>query len=418
MNTYLPLERFSFGTGDRFVHQAAAQLAAVQKARDAGTEIAIVWNKSNREHKTIGTGPESTRAAGEAAAKAAGWTKGYYFDADHITFETVDRFIPHCTFFTLDVAEEIGQPADTASINTFLHAAAPYLDTEIEIPGMKEPLVIPHARAVAAAGAFLAATQAAGKLYQKIAAAKDPATFVTEVSMDEVDTPQGPEDILLILLALSLQEVPIQTLAPRFSGRFNKGVDYVGEVQQFRTEFEADMLVLKWAAEEFDFPPTLKLSVHSGSDKFAIYPVIRELIKKHNLGLHIKTAGTTWLEEIIGLAEAGGSGLTLAQDVYAVCLGRIDELAGPYASVIDIKRDKLPTEAQVRAMSSDQMARSLRHNQADKLYNPSMRQLMHVGYKVAAEMGRTYLDALEKHEEVIAKNVTENLWDRHLKLLF
>ncbi len=81
------------------------------------------------------------------------------------------------------------------------------------------------------------------------------------------------------------------------------------------------MAVLQWAMEKFELPAGLKLSVHSGSDKFSLYPVIRSVLKKFNTGLHLKTAGTTWLEELIGLAEAGGDGLVIAREIYlARCL--------------------------------------------------------------------------------------------------
>src|SRR6185437_16488264 len=142
-----------------------------------------------------------------------------------------------------------------------------------------------------------------------IAKAKGEVNFITEVSMDETDRPQTPHELLIILAALADEKIPLKTIAPKFTGRFNKGVDYVGNLQQFEKEFEEDILVIKEAIKEFGLPENLKLSVHSGSDKFSLYKPIRELIKKHNTGIHLKTAGTTWLEEMIGLAEAGNEAL-------------------------------------------------------------------------------------------------------------
>lgn len=393
-------------------------MEAVLKARSEGLDLAIVWNKSNREHLIIGSEPASTREAGEAAARKAGITRGYYFDADHINLKTVDRFIPHCDFFTLDVADDLGSPASGEEARLFLDAARPYIGKPIHIPGMEGPIFIDEERAQHAADTFLAAVKKAGAIYRHIEAAKGRQGFIAEISMDEVDEPQGPEDILLILLAVAQEGIPIQTFAPRFSGRFNKGVEYVGDVELFRKEFEADMLVLAWASKEFGLPENLKLSVHSGSDKFAIYPVIRELISKHSLGIHVKTAGTSWLEEIIGLAEAGGSGLELAREVYRRCYTRTDELTGPYASVIDIKAENLLKPEDVDKLSGPEFARLLRHDQSEGSYNPDMRQLMHVGYKVAAELGDKYLGALDEHEPTIAKQVFENLWTRHIKRIF
>jgi hypothetical protein len=134
-------------------------------------------------------------------------------------------------------------------------------------------------------------------------------------------------------------------------------------------------------------------------------------------GIHIKTAGTTWLEELVGLAMAGGEGLAIAKEIYAGALSRIDELCKPYATVIDIDRAKLPTPQEVDKWEGDRFAAALRHDKSCDNYNPHFRQLLHVGYKVAAEMGHSYLDALEKYEDIIAQNVTENIYERHIKLV-
>jgi hypothetical protein len=236
--------------------------------------------------------------------------------------------------------------------------------------------------------------------------------------MDETDNPQTPEEMFFILAAIADEKIPAQTIAPKFTGRFNKGVDYVGDVAQFAKEFEQDLAVIALAIKEFGLPANLKLSVHSGSDKFSIYGPIHQAITKFDAGLHLKTAGTTWLEELIGLAMAGGDGLAIAKDVYTAALGRFDELCGPYATVIDIDPSKLPSAETVADWSGEDYAGALRHDQSCDAYNPNFRQLLHVGYKVAAEMSDRYLNALKEFEEVIAKNVTENIFDRHLKRIF
>jgi hypothetical protein len=236
--------------------------------------------------------------------------------------------------------------------------------------------------------------------------------------MDETDQPQTPVELLFILAAAAQEKIPLQTIAPKFTGRFNKGVDYVGDLAQFEREFNDDLAVIAFAVKEFGLPANLKLSVHSGSDKFSIYPAIRRALKKTGAGLHLKTAGTTWLEELIGLASAGGDALALAKDVYAQALGRFDELCGPYATVIDIDRSKLPTPQEVAGWSGEQYANALRHDQSRPEYNPHFRQLLHVAFKVAAQMGARYTDALQEHADVVGRNVTENINDRHLKRVF
>jgi len=210
----------------------------------------------------------------------------------------------------------------------------------------------------------------------------------------------------------------VQTIAPKFTGRFNKGVDYVGDLAQFEREFHDDLAVIAFAIERYGLPANLKLSVHSGSDKFSLYPIIRRTLPKFGAGLHIKTAGTTWLEELIGLAEAGGEALELAKEIYAYAIEHVDELCGPYASVIDIDKAKLPSAQEVAGWTSEQFTGALRHDQKHPLFNPSFRQLLHVSFKLAAKKGQRYLDLLKANEVIVGKNVTENLYERHLRPLF
>ena len=413
----LSLEKFSIGVGDRFAHQAKAQLRAFILAAERGAHVVPVWNKSNREHTIIGTEPGTVRAAADAAVKALGWTKSYHVDADHIRLDTVDRFLAASDFYTIDVADSINQPADPSAVKAFIHKHAA-LRQPLQIPGIGEPLHIDLQAFTLAAHKYLKAVQDAGAIYREIAAAKGAGNFITEVSMDETDSPQTPPELLLILAALSDEGVPVQTIAPKFTGRFNKGVDYVGDLAQFEKEFRQDVAVIAFAVGTFGLPANLKLSVHSGSDKFSIYAPIRRAIRDFGAGLHLKTAGTTWLEEVIGLAESGGDGLALAKEIYAKALEKRDALCAPYATVIDIDAAKLPTAGAVNGWSSEQYVSALRHEPTNPAFNMHFRQLLHVGFKVAAVMGETYLTMLDANEAVIGRNVTGNLFDRHLVPLF
>ncbi|MDB5171822.1 MAG: hypothetical protein JWN51_595 [Phycisphaerales bacterium] len=413
----MDLPKFSMGIGDRFAHQGKAQLAAFVKARALGVDVSPVWNKSNREHLIVHSEPASVRVEADAAVKALGWKGAYFVDADHIGVKTVDNFIPSSDFFTLDVADFIAKPAADGDVRAFVSSYSKYAGS-LKIPGVSGALDVSAARIEAIARKYLFAAQEAGRIYRHIEAAKGKGNFVTEVSMDETDQPQTPVELFFILAALAEQKIPVQTVAPKFTGRFNKGVDYVGDVAQFEKEFNDDLAVIAHAIREFGLPGNLKLSVHSGSDKFSIYAAIRKAVQTRGAGLHVKTAGTTWLEELIGLATAGGEGLQIARDVYGQALGRFDELCGPYASVIDIDKAKLPTAEDVARWTGDQYAAALRHDQRNPQYNLSVRQLLHVGYKVAAQMGERYTSALEQYEPTIAENVTRNIFDRHLKPIF
>ena len=157
--------------------------------------------------------------------------------------------------------------------------------------------------------------------------------------------------------------------------------------------------------------------MHSGSDKFSIYAPIRNALQKTGAGLHLKTAGTTWLEELIGLAEAGGPGLELAREIYREAYGHAEELCAPYASVIDIDYAKLPKPEAVAKWTSEQFTGAMRHDQSNPLYDKGVRQLLHVGFKIAAKMGNRYLNMLDECEESISRNVTLNIYDRHIKPL-
>ena len=412
------LGKYSFGIGDRFSHEGKAQLSAITEAyKKYGIDFVPVWNKSNREHQIVNTEPMDTRREADEAVNALGFGKPYFVDADHININNVDRFIDASDFFTIDVADYIGKPASKESTAQFTEKNLKYTG-DLIIPGIEEAFKVDRSLIEMMAGKYLFAVQEAGRIYRHIAQKKGQDNFVTEVSMDEVDIPQTPIEIFFILSALALEGVPAQTIAPKFTGRFNKGVDYVGDTAQFEKEFREDLLVIDYAIKEFHLPEGLKLSIHSGSDKFSIYPIMGRLIRQYNKGIHIKTAGTTWLEENIGLALADNEALELAKKIAISALGRMEELCIPYATVIDINPANLPSAEQIASWNGTEYARALRHNQDDPLYNPDFRQLVHVSYKIAAELGDEYYSALGRNAEVIAGQVKENIIDRHVARLF
>lgn len=410
----MKLEKFSLGIGDRFGRQGVAQLAALQQAADEGVEIAPVWNKSNREHNLIGTTPEDTRRAADAAVTAAGWTCPYHLDADHIGLKTVDRFLAHCDFYTIDVADFIGHPCSEEDIAAVRATLRPLVGRSFPELSCDEKLN--EAEVEQFLSTYAGAIREAGRIYRHIATVKP--DFIAEVSTDEAETPQSPMELFLILGALAGEGVQVQTIAPKFTGRFNKGVDYVGDVGQFMREFGQDLLAIRLAVAEFGLPDNLKISVHSGSDKFSLYRPIHEMLAKQGAGLHLKTAGTSWLEEVIGLALSGGTGLAVAKSVYATAFDRMAELSQPYATVIDIAPAKLPDPALVAGWDGSDLAAALTHDPANPRFNSSFRQLVHVSFKVAAEMGPTYLEALDGAKETISGCVTHNLFARHIRPLF
>jgi hypothetical protein len=236
--------------------------------------------------------------------------------------------------------------------------------------------------------------------------------------MDETEEPQSPAELFFILSALARESIPLAAIAPKFVGRFNKGVDYAGDVELFRSSFERHLGVIRYAVREWDLPPALKLSVHTGSDKFSIYPVMNAAIKRYDCGIHLKTAGTTWLEELIGLAEAGGEGLRIAREIYSRAMEQKEPLCAPYTAIIDIRDDRLPPASVVGSWDGKRFAEALRHDPDNPRYSPDFRQLLHIGFKIAADMRAELLDAIRRNQREIARNVTDNLFSRHIAPLF
>ena len=411
------ISKYSMGVGDRFGLEGAAQLRAFQAAKDRGVTSTPVWNMSNREHSLIGTRPEDVRVEADAAVKACQWSDPYFVDADHIGLHTVDKFIGASDLFTIDVADSIGKSASDVSMARYT-AEMQRFSGAFRIPGVAEPVTVSPAALREIAAKYLFAVEEAGRVYRHIAQQKGEGKFVTEVSFDEANTPQTPAELFFILAATARERIPVATVAPKFSGEFLKGIDYVGETKRFAREFEEDLAVLEFAKRSFGLPASLKLSIHSGSDKFSLYPIMHTAIKKANAGIHLKTAGTTWLEEVIGLAAAGGEGLAFVKTLYREAYRRYDEMAKPYLTVIAIDRPALPTPDQVDSFSTQEYVETLEHNPACPRFNIHFRQMVHISFRVAAEKQPQYLALLRSNRNSIESHVSNNVLKRHIEPLF
>lgn len=408
----MQLGTYSMGIGDRFGLQGKAQLRALQMAARDGIMITPVWNKSNREHELVRSEPIDTRLAAEEAVQEAGWDKPWFVDADHISRTNVNRFLDSCNFFTLDVSDFIGKQVPGEAAERFIRMNAPLVNDK-SLPFVHD---LTSELLQTVAEKYLYAVIEASELYKYIRTNNK--EFICEVSMDETDIPQTPGELFFILKALADYNVPVNTIAPKFSGRFNKGVDYVGDVESFEREFEQDLIVVREAKKRFSLPSDLKISIHSGSDKFSLYPSIGRLIRKYQEGIHLKTAGTTWLEELAGLALGDENGLELAKKIYIKALDRIEELIRPYRTVIDIKKENLPPAEKVYHWNGKEYAAALRHDPENPDFNPDFRQLLHVAYKIAAEYSNIYVHNVRNNESVIGELVTDNLYNKHIRKLF
>src|SRR5450759_5225393 len=205
-----PIGKYSIGLGDRFGHQGSAQLKAIIKAAEGGIDITPVWNKSNREHITIGTHPGDVRIEADAVTKAAGFKKPYFVDADHINFDTVDGFIESSDFFTIDVASYIGKKAEEKEIDEFLSNVEKYTG-DLKISGTKLSFKTSKSQITQIAEKYLFAAIKAWDIFRKIEKIKGSDNFITEVSMDEVPHPQTPVELFFILKMLASEDIPVQT---------------------------------------------------------------------------------------------------------------------------------------------------------------------------------------------------------------
>jgi len=411
------LEKYSIGVGDRFGQQAEAQLKALVKAGERGIHLVPVWNKSYREHHILHTHPDTMRREADQAVHELGWKASYYVDADHVGTKNIESFLACCDYFTLDVGESIGGPVDSVEVDRrmrelFPGKAFPDIPGLSGTAGQDGPVLRKYIEK------YLPAVKEAAGLYHRIESAKQGEAFVVEISMDETSEAHTPHEMAVILALAASEGIPLQVVAPKFEGHFYKGIDYVGEVRRFSECFSDHLAVIRFSVGQFGLPKQLKLSVHSGSDKFSIYPAMRRALRKFDSGVHIKTAGTTWLEEIAGLSAAGGGGLRTAKLIYSRAYERYDELCTPYEPVLSIDRNRLPHPRTVESWTADGFAGAVRHDSRNPLYNPNMRQLLHVAFKIAAEMGNEFLDLVRECRGLIGDQVTENLYSRHILPLF
>lgn len=413
----MELEKYSIGIGDRFGKECLAQLKAVNQAKKLGVNLVPVWNKSFREHSIIGSNPAETSRIVKSAIEISKWNDSYYIDADHINLNSVDHFMDHSNFFTIDVGSFINKKATDEETKAFLIETSAFIGT-VEIPGVINKFRIDDKLLLGISEKYLAAIKEAGRIYRHILSKRKQNDFVVEISFDEVDQPQTPIELFFIIAAVAYEKIPIQTIAPKFVGKFLKGIDYIGNLAIFEKEFEEIILVIEYCKKIFVLPKNLKLSVHSGSDKYSIYPIINKLLKKHNVGIHLKTAGTTWLEELIGLSLSGEKGLNLVKEIYSKGYSRYDELLQPYLHSVEISKEKLPLPSEVMRWDQNKLVNSLKHESKSKLLDNNFRQLLHISFKIAAEKGNLYFEMLEKAKDIISNCVTENLFDRHIKNIF
>jgi hypothetical protein len=377
----------SVGCGDRLGLATPGHIRAV---RGAGSFSPILAQQSMRENARTGRSPQDVMDDALWGAFQEGWREPWGADADHLkTTADVDLCAAAgYTFYTVDPGDHVDNEAHSAAFEELkkkVHALpwdeledSPealherYLNRSFEVEDLV--LEFDHTTLARAAAKYGRAVAHTARMYRHLAEVMGNRPFELEVSVDETETPTSPAEHLFVASELRRLGVQWVSLAPRYIGRFEKGVDYIGDLSEFETE------LAKHAAIARVLGP-YKLSIHSGSDKFSVYPIFA----RHAGDLvHLKTAGTSYLEALRAIA---GVAPGFFREILAFARERYDEDKATYHVSADPAKVPLPSE-----MSDDQLAGVL------DLFDG--REVLHVTFgSVLDRYGERLLATLNAHEE-------------------
>ncbi len=297
----------SVGFGDRLGLATPGHIRAVR-----GTHISPIFaQQSIREMKRTGRTPEEVMDDATWGVVQEGFRDTFGSDADHLQQPVdIDRTADAgFTMFTIDPGEHVDNEADDrdeASLAAKLEdlddeslEATPddlrkrYVGQTFLLEGGTE-VSFDERTFLKAAAKYGGAVAHTVIMYRRLREHRDEGDFELEVSVDETETPTSPAEHYFFAAELKRLGVQWVSLAPRFVGRFEKGVDYIGDLDEFRNSFAEHAAVMRTLGP-------YKISIHSGSDKFSIYPIVSELTD----GLvHVKTAGTSYLAALKAIAQA------------------------------------------------------------------------------------------------------------------
>jgi len=401
----------SFGFGDRLGLATPGHLAAANKWDFAP----IFAQQSVREMERTRRTPVEVLAAAQSALAAASYTKPWGADADHHkTPEDIDKTAAAgFTFYTIDPSAFVNNEADRLSATDLEAAVTRLVVDNIFAPGWREEyqgrsfavsefltLQFTPEQLARAAVKYGRALAHCATLASHISQVRGGEPFEIEVSVDETDAVTSPLDHLFCGLELKRRGVSIVSLAPRFIGEFEKGIDYRGDLGQFEAQLRDHVAVANHCGP-------YKISIHSGSDKFSIYPIIGRLCGDL---LHVKTAGTSYLEALRVVARTAPA---LFAEITAYCRGCFDQDRRSYhLSTTQAEIDALPAyrDGQDEARFLDERVG---------------RQLLHVTFgsvltKGLDAKGRPFKDSILEQlrgHEGLHKEVVEKHFTRHLQLL-
>jgi hypothetical protein len=406
LNEYLPYTKpvafgtkvSTFGMGDRL---GLASPAHIRSVKNSGAKP-VLAQQSKRELEL--TGRNYTQVLDDAcfAVFQEGYQDGFGADGDHLKYadDIKDALAQGYTMITLDCSEKIGKDFEPLSMNG-LCSGYQLLPTEyrmrIEESYLKKKFLIAGTEysftdeeLYRCALVYHGVIDFASEIYRNILSGAEHAVDF-ELSVDETESVTTPHAHIFTAMELLHQKVKITSLAPKFIGEFQKGIDYIGNITEFEAQFSEHAAI----ASHFGY----KLSVHSGSDKFRVFP----LIGKYSAGnLHLKTSGTSWLEAVGTIAECNPA---LYRRIHEKALACFDNALHFYH--VTANPEKI---AGLCDTGDDELIEFLRHNDS--------RQLLHITYgAILAEhhFKQEIYKTLELHEEHYMKRLALHM-DRHLLL--
>jgi len=377
----------SFGFGDRLGLATPGHIAAVR-----GTKFAPIFaQQSVRENARTGRTPQQVVDDAKRAVDSAHWEAPWGADADHL--KTTDDIPPFVeagyTFFTVDPGEHVDNAADADPSGVLQNKVAKFNWDELSALYLDQPVDPPWGQfdeesLMRSTVKYGNAIRQAASMFDHLSQLKD--AFDFEVSVDETDSPTTPLEHFYIASELTRRGIHFTSLAPRFIGRFEKGVDYIGDLNALDIELEKHAAVTTYFG-------TYKLSLHSGSDKLSVYPLV---VKHWGERVHVKTAGTSYLEALRVLASHEPD---LFLKIYS--LGRECYEVDKRTYHVSASLEFLPSTSDLPLLRNDFHAR----------------QVLHVTFGSAiGKFGAELKSALIKHEDAYYEGLRAH-FEKHLNLL-
>lgn len=402
--------RTSAGFGDRLGLATPGHIRAIRRVPEGMNIVAPIFaQQSVRENTRTGRTPQEVLDDAVWGVFQEGWRRPWGADADHLkTPDDVQAFADAgYTFFTIDPGDHVDDEIHPATVEEKVGALPwdaledrqtdlerRYLSMAFDLDG--EQLSFEKSSLWQAAAKYGGAVAHTVAMYRHITSVMEEKRFELEVSIDETDSPTSVTEHIYIACELRRLGVKWASLAPRFVGRFEKGVDYIGDVEEFEREFALHAAVAR------QFGP-YKLSLHSGSDKFSIYPIASRLTRHGGARspgamVHLKTAGTSFLEALRAIA-------------------RVE--TGLFREILELARERYQTDRATYHVSAElanvPAADDVDDSELDGLLEQfDAREVLHVTFgSLLDRSGDRIRSVLEENEELYA-TVLESHFERHL----